>query len=59
MILKASDVSDDVALTELVLEKTGVALVPGSAFGAAGFIRLSYATSMEQLDSAIDRLAAI
>ena len=52
-------VSDDVALTEMVLEKTGVALVPGTAFGSAGFIRLSYATSMEQLDSAIDRITAI
>ena len=58
-LMQRLGVSDDVALTELVLEKTGVALVPGSAFGAAGFIRLSYATSMEQLDSAIDRLAAI
>ena len=52
-------VADDVALTELLLEKTGVALVPGSAFGAPGFTRLSYATSMEQLDRAIDRIAAI
>jgi len=52
-------VADDVALTELLLEKTGVALVPGSAFGTPGFTRLSYATSMEQLDRAIDRIATI
>lgn len=52
-------VTDDVALSEIILEKTGVALVPGSAFGAADFIRLSYATSMANLDNAIDRLAGI
>ena len=52
-------VSDDVALSELILEKTGVALVPGSAFGTPNFIRLSYATSMTNLDNAIDRLAGI
>jgi len=58
-LIQRLGVSDDVALAELVLEKTGVALVPGSAFGAAGFIRLSYATSMKLLDSAIDRIAAL
>jgi aspartate aminotransferase len=33
-----------------------VALVPGSAFGAEGHLRLSYATSMETLDKALDRI---
>ena len=48
--------ADDVELAERILEEAGVALVPGSAFGAPGYLRLSYATSMEQLDQALDRL---
>jgi aspartate aminotransferase len=34
-----------------------VATVPGSAFGAPGFIRLSYATALEQIDEGLGRLA--
>ena len=34
-----------------------MAVVPGSAFGASGFMRLSFATSMENLEAALDRLA--
>ena len=41
---------------EYLLEKAGVALVPGSAFGAPGFMRLSFATSMENLEEALERL---
>jgi len=50
------DINDDVALAEHVLNEVGVALVPGSAFGAPGFLRLSFATSMANLDGALDRL---
>jgi len=49
-------IRDDVELAELILNQTGVALVPGSAFGADGYLRLSFATSMEKLDAAVDRL---
>ena len=49
-------VSDDIGMGEFLLEKAGVALVPGSAFGAPGFMRLSYATSMENLEDALERL---
>jgi len=34
-------------------------LVPGSAFGAEGYMRLSFATSMELLDAALDRLQSL
>jgi len=34
-------------------------LVPGSAFGAPGYVRLSFATSMDNLKLAIDRLSSI
>lgn len=49
--------ADDVAFAEEMLNKAGVAMVPGTAFGAPGCIRLSFATSQELLDSALDRLA--
>ena len=48
--------SDDITFAEALLDKTGLALVPGSAFGAPGCIRLSYATDLETLRDAMDRL---
>jgi aspartate aminotransferase len=47
----------DVALSEYLLEQSGVAVVPGSAFGSEGYIRLSFATSMDNLKNALERLA--
>jgi len=49
-------IEDDVALAEHLLQAAGVALVPGSAFGAPGYMRLSFATSMENLRTALGRL---
>ncbi|WP_251360167.1 pyridoxal phosphate-dependent aminotransferase [Kangiella sp. TOML190] len=46
----------DLDLAELLIEKVDLALVPGSAFGAPGHLRLSYAASMETLKEAIARL---
>jgi aspartate aminotransferase len=43
-------------LAKLLLEKAHVALVPGEAFGAPGFLRLSYATSIERIDEGLRRL---
>jgi aspartate aminotransferase len=40
-----------------LLEKQHVAVVPGSAFGTAEHIRISYATSLEQLERGIGRIA--
>jgi aspartate aminotransferase len=47
---------DDIALAEFLLNEAGVALVPGSAFGAPGNMRLSFATSMKVLEDAIGRI---
>ncbi|MFZ1547035.1 MAG: pyridoxal phosphate-dependent aminotransferase [Candidatus Nitrotoga sp.] len=47
----------DIALSEYLLEQAGVAIVPGSAFGSEGYIRLSFATSMENLRNAISRIS--
>lgn len=46
----------DVALSEYLLTQAGVAVVPGSAFGSEGYIRLSFATSMANLQNAIARI---
>jgi aspartate aminotransferase len=46
----------DVAFSNYLLEQAGVAVVPGSAFGAEGYIRLSFATSMDNLKKALDRI---
>lgn len=47
---------DDIALAEFLLNEAGVALVPGSAFGAPGNMRLSFATSLDILDDALTRI---
>ncbi|MDQ7011467.1 MAG: pyridoxal phosphate-dependent aminotransferase, partial [Mariprofundaceae bacterium] len=47
---------DDVVICEWLLEETGVALVPGTAFGTSGFIRLSYAVSQDTLEDAVARI---
>ncbi|WP_143512675.1 pyridoxal phosphate-dependent aminotransferase [Vreelandella utahensis] len=52
-------VSNDQELAEHLLKEAGVALVPGSAFGTPGHMRLSYATSMDNLKNAIERLGKV
>ena len=56
VIERAANLNDDIQLTEYLLEHAGVAGVPGSAFGAPGCMRFSYATSMEVLKGAMTRL---
>lgn len=41
---------------ERLIEEAGVAVVPGAAFGEDGHIRLSYATSMEEIEEGLDRM---
>lgn len=55
--ITATGYTTDVAFAEALLA-AGVALVPGSAFGAPGHLRLSFATSMDNLEKALDRLEA-
>ena len=50
---------DDSEFAELLLNDAGVAVVPGSGFGAPGHVRLSFATSMQTLEKALDRIARI
>lgn len=53
-VSKITDSDADFALR--LLEETGVATVPGSAFYAPGHIRISYAAAVSELDLALDRL---
>ena len=49
-------IKDDLHLAQLVLEHKLVALVPGSPFGAPGFVRMSYACSMDDIEQGVARL---
>ena len=57
IIDRLDGVNNDVELAEHLLDGAGVALVPGTAFGAPGYVRISFATSMEILQEALSRLA--
>lgn len=51
--------NDDVAFAERLLVDGGVAVVPGSAFGAPGHFRVSFATSLANLEKAIERFEKV
>ncbi len=57
VIDRMPNISNDIELAEYLLEEAGVAIVPGSAFGAPGCIRISFATSMELLEESLARIA--
>jgi aspartate aminotransferase len=50
---------DDAEFTEMLLNEAGVAVVPGSGFGAPGHMRLSFACSLATLEEALGRLARV
>ena len=54
--LRRKQIDDDVAFCEALLEQAGVALVPGSAFGAPAHLRISFAASLDTLGEALDRI---
>lgn len=56
-VMERLGMKDDLELSEYLIEKAGVAVVPGSAFGADGHIRLSIATAMANLEKAMERLS--
>jgi aspartate aminotransferase len=55
---KGAAVGSDMRLAEILIDDYRVAVVPGTPFGAPGFMRLSFATSMEQLERGLDRIEA-
>jgi aspartate aminotransferase len=54
--MRALGFKDDNAFAEYLLVQAGVAVVPGSGFGAPGHIRISFACSMEMLQEALRRI---
>jgi aspartate aminotransferase len=56
--MRRKGIDDDVAFCAALLDSARVALVPGSAFGAPGHLRLSFAASLPTLDTALDRIEA-
>jgi aspartate aminotransferase len=56
VIARLDGVENDIDLADHFLKQAKVAVVPGSAFGMSGHFRVSYATSMENLKTALDRI---
>lgn len=55
-LLQARNMKNDVELAEYLLREAKVAVIPGSAFGLQGYIRISYSTSMTNLQNAMQRI---
>ena len=56
LLNKKTKLKTDNDFVQKLLEKKNVAVVQGSAFGLDGYFRISYATSMENLQKAMDRI---
>ena len=56
--LESSGLVDDAALASHLIKKADVVTVPGSPFGAPGYLRLSFACSLEELEIAVQRIRA-
>ncbi len=54
--MNKAGIDNDVDFAEKLLLEAGVALVPGSAFGSPGYMRLSFATSMKTMEDALNRI---
>jgi len=59
MIESTDGVSNDLEMGEYLIENAGVAVVPGSAFGLGGHMRISIATGMDALENALDRIEKV
>ena len=57
--LEAQGFATDAELTEMLIDEASVACVPGSAFGAPGHLRISFASSMESLREALERIKRV
>lgn len=58
-MIKRLGLTNDAELASYLLDKVGVAVVPGSAFGLDGHFRISFATSMANLENALGRIASV
>ena len=58
-LIKRLGLKDDVEFSTYCLEKLSLAVVPGSAFGSPGYVRLSFATSMDNIKLSVEKLASV
>ncbi|MEK9575466.1 MAG: pyridoxal phosphate-dependent aminotransferase [Gammaproteobacteria bacterium] len=58
-LIQRLGLKNDIEFSTLCLEKLNIALVPGSAFGADGYVRFSFATSMENIQTAVQKLSEL
>ena len=58
-LIERLGLKDDVEFSTYCLEKLSLAVVPGSAFGAPGYVRLSFATSMDNIKLSVEKLASV
>jgi aspartate aminotransferase len=58
-IITQLGLNSDLELAELLLDKASVAIVPGTAFGSPGYIRISYAIDEQQLKTALERITQV
>ena len=59
IINRLQNISNDIELAEFFIEEAGVAMVPGSAFGVPGCMRISFATNMDNIKEGIRRIKDI
>jgi aspartate aminotransferase len=59
ILRKSKTITNDMEFADYLLNEANVAVVPGSAFGAPGYIRLSYAASMEQVKQGIQAISQV
>ena len=57
--LNGVDITGSMDLAKVALESSKIAVVPGAPFGEDKCVRLSFATSMDQIDKGVDRLAEL
>ena len=57
--LNRNNMKTDADLVSHILKKAEVVLVPGTPFGAPGYIRFSFACSMSELENAINRISKV
>jgi aspartate aminotransferase len=55
-VIQKSGFKNDIEFADYLLSEAEIAVIPGSAFGAEGYLRISYATSMEKIKEAVRRM---
>jgi aspartate aminotransferase len=54
--MQAKGISDDAEFAKLLLNKAEIVVVPGTPFGAPGYVRLSFACAIEELEKSVARI---